>query len=129
MIEARSSKCGLFDRSMGGTGIIIYRIDTAAAEKNGYLGNMYGNDEIYVFRRYDNQKGDYFAPSDSGLLQSGQSYGSTMQDSQGELIFYQGTDNQALKNINSCIKIDKVTVNSDLSVTFNLALKSSKKAA
>ena len=129
MIEARSDKCGLFDRSMGGTGLIIYRVDPAAAEKNGFLGNMYGNDEIYVFRRYDIQNGGYFATADSGLLENGQSYGSAAHKPSVESVFYQGTDNEKLKNINSGIEIYKISINSDLSVTFNLSLNAKKSAA
>ncbi len=57
MIEARTSDGSFVDGTLSGSGIVVYRID----EKNAYydydgslgtqnLGNMYGGNEVYVFR-------------------------------------------------------------------------------
>lgn len=57
MIEARSNSGSFIDKSLPGSGIIVYRVN----EKNGYIGsdgqisskyygNVYGENEVYLYR-------------------------------------------------------------------------------
>ncbi len=57
MIEARSNSGNFIDKSLHGSGIIVYRVN----EKNGYIGsdgqisskysgNVYGENEVYLYR-------------------------------------------------------------------------------
>lgn len=144
MIEARSGG-GFVDGSLSGTGIIVYRI----SEKDGFigadgtvgvenLGNMYGENEVYVYRLGDkdlsDNKNNSFALLDGNTLKinadersvflDGSTMGSrdksayktVIDQNTGYLttsIFY--TDGQ-----NSGVKISDVKVNEDGSCSFKI---------
>lgn len=144
MIEARSDG-GFVDGSLSGTGIIIYRIN----EKNGFigadgavgiknLGNMYGENEVYVYRLGDKDLSDN--KNNSFALLGGNTIKINVD---GRSVFLDGStigsrDKSAYKTVidqktgclttsifytngqNSGVKISDVKVNEDGSCSFKI---------
>lgn len=85
------------DEKIGGSGIIVYRVDTSAE----YLSNYYGSNSIYVFRPQENQNGynsvnsicvqNAFLSQESGRTTMGSAdMSATLED--GALTFSDGTN-------------------------------------
>lgn len=144
MIEARSGG-GFVDGSLSGAGIIVYRIN----EKNGFisadgtvglenLGNMYGENEVYVYRLGDKDLSD--SKNNSFALLSGNILKTNVG---GYTVFLDGStigslDKFANKTVinkntdylttticytngqNSGVKISNVKVNGDDSCSFKI---------
>lgn len=153
MIEARSNEGDLADCFLTDSGIICYRVN----EKNGYigsdgqigsvnLGNMYGANEVYVFRMGNEKLCDtsntlsYAILSGSGLIYDYVNHASVDNRTLGNL------DKSAYKSVidqntnilttsiyyqdgtNSGIKISNITKNADGSFTFQITFDDQENA-
>ena len=133
MIEARSGGGSGFDGGLTGSGLIVYRINEENAhifsdEKKfaGEYGNMYGADEVYVFRycktgifnnnqterKLIDENGVNWALIDGSLFKK--SFGTNTEGDLNNISYSDGT--------NSGIIISGVNKNTDGSYTFNITV-------
>jgi len=139
MLEARSndsvSERNPFDSCLSGKGLIIYRV----AEANAYInaegntgntdyGNMYGKDEVYVFRD-EKQKSlttkSFGVDVSNALLSDSLLYNSKFGSDEfsNNIITYSDSVT------NSRIVINNVKINADDTVTFTVALPDDPKSS
>lgn len=140
MLEARSRSYGTssnaFDSCLSGDGLIIYRVSEGNAyiNANGDLGNtdfgnMYGDDEVYVFRKTDDD-GNTSIKLTEGVSNAllGDTLISTWSDKFGSKDVTNNNQIRYSNGTNSSIVITDVKVNDDYSVTFTVSLPDDPKS-
>lgn len=144
MLEVRSrtfpSADKAFDSCLSGDGLLVYRV----SEKNAYInangtmgnsdyGNMYGNDEVYVFRKTadDGTTSKKLTETQLGVNCTIALLGDNLLSSWSDKFGSKEFSNNVIRYTNgdnSSIAISDVKINGDYSVTFTVSLPDDPKS-